>query len=140
MGLEPQHMQTFQVKAPKGAYRPATCEEVECQMYAKGWKMQLDLQSGLGQKQAYYIKHQSGRSFTHEVLESGLVELTFKGGQPCFQEHQLRTDLPESFIVKGGDSRGNPLRVPTRVHKRPETWLEEFAANQDRIAAVHERG
>jgi hypothetical protein len=140
MPVEPQHMQTFQVRAPAGAYRLGTCEEAECEHYARGWKMQIDLQSELGQKQAYYIKHQSGRSFTHEVLPSGLVELVFKGGQPCFREHKIRNDVPDTFLVKGGDARGNPLKTPTRVHKRPEFWVEEFAQNQARIAEVHQRG
>jgi hypothetical protein len=28
----------------------------------------------------------------------------------------------------------------TRVHKRPEYWVEEFAENQDRLATRIERG
>src|SRR3546814_9780095 len=43
------------------------------------------------------------------------------------------------FRVKGGDRRGNPLRTPTRVHKKPEYWLEEFQENQDRLSRSEER-
>lgn len=134
-------MQTFQVKAPKSTHtRAATCEEVECQQYARGWRMQIDLNTDLGQRQAHYIKHQSGRSYKVTDQKDGMVTLEFRGGQPCFQEHRVRNDLPEKFLVRGGDYRGNPLRTPTRVHKKPEFWLEEFQENQDRIKTIHERG
>lgn len=133
--------QTFQVKAPKGAFRSASCEEVECQHSVKGWKMVLDLSSELGLKQAHYIKHQSGRKYTVEgQTPEGMVTLLFPGNQPCFQEHKVRTDLPETFLVKGGDFRGNPLKTATRVHKRAEFWVEEFQTNQDRIARAIEKG
>lgn len=136
-----QNYQTFQIAAPKSTHtRKATCEEVECAQYARGWKMKLDLATELGQRQAHYIKYQSGRSFTHEALPEGLVELTFRSGQPCFQEHRVRTDLPEVFRVKGGDFRGNPLKTPTRVHKKPEFWVEEFALNQQKIADAIQKG
>ncbi len=134
-------MQTFQVVAPISTHtRKATCEEVECEQYARGWRMKLDLQSDLGQKQAYYIKHHSGRSYKVIGQQDGLVELEFKGGQPCFQEHRVRIDRPEIYRVKGGDYRGNPLRTPVRTHKKPEYWVEEFAENQDRLKTQIERG
>ncbi len=123
-----------------GGRRKASCEEVECAMYAAGWKMVIDLGTDLGQKQAHYIKHQSGRSYKVEKNVDGVVTLIFAANQPCFNEHTVATDLPEVFLVKGGDRRGNPLRTPTRVHKKPEFWLEEFAENQDRIATAREKG
>lgn len=139
--LPARNMQTFQVVAPKSTHtRKATCEEVECAQYGRGWRMKLDLNSDLGQQQAYYIKHHSGRSYKVVGQENGLVELEFKDGQPCFQEHRVRNDLPEVYRVKGGDYRGNPLKTPTRVHKKPEFWVEEFALNQERIADVQRQG
>lgn len=136
-----QHMQTFQISAPVSTHtRKASCEEVECAQYARGWRIRLDLNTELGQKQAYYIKHHSGRSYTVVSQVEGLVELEFKGGQPCFQEHRVRTDRPEIYRVKGGDFRGNPLRTPVRTHKKPEFWVEEFAENQDRIRSAIEKG
>lgn len=139
--LDPQHFQTFQVTAPISTHtRVATCEEVECDMYLRGWGMKLDLQTELGQKQAYYIKHQSGRSYRVVRQADGLVELEFAANQPCFKEHRVRTDRPEIYRVKGGDHRGNPLKTLTRVHKRPEFWVEEFAEHQDKINRVIEKG
>ena len=134
-------MQTFQVVAPKSTHtRQVTCEEAECRAYRNGWRMKLDLQTELGQKQAYYIKHSAGRSYKVIAQRDGLVELEFSANQPCFAEHRVRTDLPEIYRVKGGDYRGNPLKTVTRVHKKPEFWVEEFAENQDRLKTRIERG
>lgn len=140
-GLGPEAYQTFQIHAPKETHTvPATCEEVECDQYAKGWMMKLDLGTDLGQKQAYYIKHHSGRAYEVTNQRDGLVTLTFRGGQPCFREHRRDIERDPLFRVKGGDKRGNPLRIPTRTHKKPEFWVEEFAENQDRIATAQQKG
>lgn len=134
-------MQTFQVVAPKSTHtRVGTCEEVECRAYKNGWQMKIDLGTELGQRQARYIKHDSGRAYKVIDQRDGLVTLEFSGGQPCFAEHRVRLERPEIYRVKGGDFRGNPLKIPTRVHKKPEFWVEEFAENQDRIAKAIERG
>lgn len=136
-----QAMQTFQILAPKSTHtRVISCEEAECRAYANGWRVTVDLGTELGQKQAFYIKNHSGRSYRKVSVSGTMVELEFAGGQPCFTEHRVRNDLPEVFRVKGGDYRGNPLKTPTRVHKRPEFWVEEFAENQDRLKTRFERG
>jgi len=134
-------MQTFQISAPVSTHtRKATCEEVECAQFLRGWRMKIDLGTELGQKQAYYIKHHSGRAYKVIGQHDGLVELEFSGNQPCFAEHRVRIDRPEIYRVKGGDFRGNPLRTPVRTHKKPEYWVEEFAENQDRLKTRIERG
>lgn len=133
--------QTFQIVAPKDTHTvPATCEEVECVHYLRGWMMKIDLGTELGKRQAHYIKYSSGRAFTWENLGDGLVTLTFRSGQKCFQEHRKAIERDPVFRVKGGDKRGNPLRVPTRVHTKPEFWVEEFAENQQKIADAVEKG
>lgn len=136
-------MQTFQVTSPVSTHtREATCEEVECAQYARGWRMKIDLGTELGQRQAYYIKHQSGRSYRKVGYVEGarLVELEFAANQPCFAQHRVPIGRPEIYRVKGGDHRGNPLRTPVRTHKKPEFWVEEFAENQDRLKTQIERG
>jgi hypothetical protein len=138
---EPQNYRTFQVTAPIATHtRIASCEEVECPQYARGWKMTIDLNTDLGQKQAHYIKNLAGRSYKKTSAVGGLVELEFAANQPCFGEHRVRLDRPEIYRVKGGDFRGNPLRTPTRVHKKAEFWVEEFQINQDRLKTAEERG
>ena len=134
-------MQTFQVVAPKETHtRPASCEEVECAQYERGWRMKIDLQTELGQKQAYYIKHQSGRKYKVIGQQDGLVTLEFAANQPCFGEHRVSLQRPEIYRVKGGDFRGNPLRTPVRTHKKAEYWVEEFSEHQDRLNTQMERG
>lgn len=135
-------MQTFQIAAPtKTHFRPASCEEVECPNYLRGWRMRIDLNTELGQKQAYYIKHHAGRSYKVTGQADGVVDLEFAPNQPCFDQHKVRrNDIPELYRVKGGDHRGNPLRTLTRTHKSPETWVEEFQENQDRLKRAKEKG
>ena len=139
--MDSRHYQTFQITVPKETHtRKGTCEEAECRAYLNGWRMKLDLQTELGQKQAYYIKHHSGRAYKIVSQGDGLVELEFAASQPCFSEHRVRIDRPEVYRVKGGDHRGNPLGTPTRTITRPELWVEEFAENQDRIKNAIEKG
>lgn len=139
--LGAESFQTFQIVAPKDTHTvPATCEEVECEQYARGWMMKIDLGTDLGQRQAHYIKHSSGRAYEVTSQQDGLVTLTFRSGQPCFQEHRKAIERDPVFRVKGGDKRGNPLRLPTRVHKKPEFWVEEFAENQQTIADAVKEG
>lgn len=140
-GLGSEAYQTFQIVAPKETHTvPATCEDVECDHYARGWQMKIDLGTDLGQKQAYYIKHHSGRAYKVIDLMDGLATYEFRSGQKCFTEHRQKIERDPVFRVKGGDKRGNPLRVPTRTHKKPEFWVEEFAENQDRLATAQEKG
>lgn len=139
--LGAEHMQTFAIEAPKAThFRPATCGEVSCDMAERGWTMKLDLTTELGQRQARYIKYQSGRRYEIVDQHDGLVELRFPGGQECFKQHQVRTDRPERYLVKGGDHRGNPRGQLTRVHKKPEFWVEEFQENSSRLNQLKERG
>lgn len=134
-------MQTFAVSAPAATHtRKASCEEVECRAYENGWRMTIDLNTDLGQRQARYIRDHAGRSYKKISAVDGLVELEFAPSQPCFAEHRVPNGRPETFLVKGGDHRGNPLKTVTRVHKKPEFWLEEFQENQDRLKTRIERG
>lgn len=134
-------MQRYEILAPKNTHwRRATCEEVACEAAERGWRMVLDLTTDLGQRQARYIKHHSGRHY--EVLDqsNGLVTLIFRGGQECFSEHKVRTDRPEVYRVRPGDFRGDPRGRPARVHTKPEHWIEDFQENTARLTQLAERG
>lgn len=136
-----ENMKTYGIEAPVSTHwRNATCEEVECPQHTKGWYMDIDLSTQLGQQQASYIKHNSGRYFTWEKLPENLVRLTFPAGQNCFQQHKARLDREERYVVKGGDFRGNPRGTPTRVHTKPELWVEDFQENQEAILDIHRKG
>ena len=141
--IGPEAYQTFQVTAPLSTHwqeRPCDGKGVDCDAAERGWKMVIDLNTSLGREQARYIKQQSGRKYEIAEQKDGVVTLVFPGGQPCFARHRVRIDRPETYLVRGGDFRGNPTGRKTRVHTKPEHWVEEFALNQDRIAEARKKG
>jgi hypothetical protein len=139
--MRPQDYTTYRIISPRRThFGPATCEDVECDAYVKGWSSLIDEATELGQKQAHYIRTNSGRSFTESRTPAGLTEFIFRPGQPCFRQHVYRNELPAIFRVEGGDFRGNPLRIQPVTHTRPEFWVEDFQEHQDKVKTVLERG
>lgn len=168
--LPVEEMKSYDIHAPLGSHwRPANCEEVECEAYRNGWITIIDerhlpergdeelahlepeartaahvkaLRRMVDQAQAraYYIRHLSGRNFLESVDEAtGKTVFDFAPGQECFSPHKVRIDKPEIYVVRGGDFRGNPTG-DRRVHDRPEDWVEDFALHQDQVAAQQDRG
>jgi len=134
---------TYAIRSPLAThFRPATCAEVECQAYAKGWKTIVDERIDLGRRQAYYIRKESGRRFFEHRGEAGLTCFDFEAGQRCFRsgEHRVSLRRPENFVVLGGDWRGNPLGSPSVKHVKPEFWIEDFQDHQTRLRDARERG
>ncbi len=134
--------QTFRIDVPDTHWRKATCEECGCAAYENGWVTAVDERTERGMAQAYYIRRQSGRSFTEERQKSGLTEFTFPRGQPCFSRgsHRIRIDRPEHFLRVGGDWRGNPYRVPTYRHANAMDWAENLMESIDDMERVRQRG
>ncbi|MFD9618502.1 hypothetical protein ACFWB2_14700 [Streptomyces virginiae] len=131
---------TYAISRPKATHwRAASCEEVGCRLLERGFKTAVDESTQLGQRQAHYIRRESGRKYTEARREDGLTEFVFASGQPCFKEHKLPLDRQELFYVRGGDARGNPSGQ-VRRHSRPEDWVEDMAINQDRLRSAIERG
>lgn len=144
--LLPAHAyKTYQIAAPRSThFRRATCAEVGCINHANGFKVPVDETTELGQRQAYYIRHDRTRSYTEyrgEVAgETGLTVFQFPAGTVCFAQHQMRLDRPELFLVRLGDHRGNPTGERPYQHSRPELWVEDFAEHQQKLADHQERG
>lgn len=138
--LPASQMQTYSVIAPKDTHwRQATCEEANCVHYQTGWRNIVDERTQLGQAQAHFVRKESRRSFTEERGEDGLTTFSFSAGQPCFTRHQIKLDRQELYLVRGGDSRGNPTGF-RRQHTRPLDWVEDMQENQDRLRSAIERG
>ena len=135
---------TFQIISPLSTHwRPATCEEADCQSFLNGWKSAIDESTELGQKQAYYIRKQCGRKFAESREEQpGLTVFTFEAGQRCFSsgQHKVPLGRPEHYLVKGGDWRGDPSGLGTRKHSKPEHWVDEMQEGFDKLRTAHERG
>src|SRR4051812_46531016 len=108
-------------------WRDATCQEVECDNYARGFQVTADVSTELGRKQANYIRLHSGRHFTATQL-ADLVTFTFPAGQVCFAKHRVQLERMPRLYVRGGDHRsdlGTRRRVLT-----PQQWTEDFGEHQ----------
>lgn len=138
--LPPRANVTYQLHAPvRTHWRKATCEEFGCLAHHNGWRVRLE---GLPPEQVHAART-SGRRFTELRVAEGETYLVFEAGQPCFRAsgHRVRVGRPEIYVVRGGDYRrylGDHRRFEGR--DAPAHWVEHFAENQDRVAAVVARG
>ena len=115
-----------------------------CEAFLNGWVTVVDIGSDLENA----LLH-SGRPYTTSPYEDELESLirqrvyTFAPGTPCFRASQhrstVRPDVPQLFVVRGGDWRGNPTGE-RRVHQRPEDWVEDFAEHTQQLADRIEKG
>ena len=132
-------MQSYELRAPITTHRrSATCAEVECAGWARGWQSVIDVSTVLGQQQARYIRMHSGRAFTASGL-GDLITFVFAPGQQCFDRHTTTLEREPFLIVRGGDWRGNPTGF-TRTHVRLTDWVDDFATHQLQIAEQIEKG
>lgn len=133
-----QDYKTYQILSPLSTHwRPATCAEVNCPDYLKGWRLRLE---GLPPEMAHAART-CGRKFTELSVGENENWLVFEAGQPCFRasEHRALLDKQEIFVARDGDWRGNPSGN-VRRHVRPEDWQEDFAEHQDRLAQRIQQG
>lgn len=133
-----QDYKTYQIVAPLSTHwRPATCAEIDCPDYTKGWKLRVE---GLSPEMLHAAKT-SGRKYTELDVTESEHWLIFEAGQPCFRArtHRKLLGKQEIFIARDGDFRGNPTGN-VRRHTKPEFWLEEFQENQENIARRIQQG
>lgn len=134
--------ETFQIATPRGPeyQRAATCEEVQCEHWLNGWVTRVPADSDL----EYLIrKERSRRPWTLEQRDESTVSFTYGAGTPCFRASthrvNVRPDLPQLFVVRGGDWRGNPTGA-RRVHQRPDDWVENLQESTESLRETIERG
>jgi hypothetical protein len=140
--MRPDEMKSYRIIAPyETHFRPATCEEVNCPRYFGLWKVVCDVGTIIGLARAKYLAYQAGRKFEiHREIGSNIVEFIFPPGQRCFEQHRVRIDRPEHFVVADGDWRGNPRGTQPRIHTRAADWVDDFANHQDRLITLLQRG
>lgn len=131
---------TYKISSPITThYRAASCEEVDCEAWKRGWTTRVPFGGDLAD---YVTSGKHGRRY-REVTGLGEAERTFMfyAGQACFQsgEHRVSLERPALYVVRDGDWRGNPTGH-SRLHARPEDWVEDFALHQQGIADRVERG
>lgn len=151
-GLPVQAMQTYEIIAPvETHFRSATCQEVDCADYQKGWATIVDESDpDRGQMQAHYIRRESKRSFRElrseqaaiefpqlSHLGPGLTVFIFAANQQCFTAHQTRIDRPEFFTVSAGDWRA---RLSPKQQMRPDNWTEHMNEGLYKLQRIVERG
>jgi hypothetical protein len=142
--IEPLHpptaYKTYGVARPLPShFRPATCREVDCGAWLRGWQTIVDVSTDLGARQANYIRMHSGRSYT--CTEAGtLVTFTFPAGQRCFGAHRLPLERPPLFTLVDGDWRGNPTGRAPVVFGDARGFVDDFGEHQQRLADRVKRG
>lgn len=130
---------TYAVVSPLSTHwRPATCAEVDCPHYLKGWRTRVETLT----PDLLHAAKTSGRRYTVQQVADGETYLVFPAGQSCFavSRHRMQAGRPPLFVVRDGDYRGNPRGTKTRVHMSPDNWLDDFATHQQAIADEIEKG
>lgn len=138
----PEHYKSYSMRAPfRSHWRPATCEEYECEAFLTGFVTTVDLNTELGQRQYHYLTHDRERSYSMQRVSMTLVKFIYGPGNRCFssQDHRVPVGRPPRLLVVGGDWRGNPRRE-VRVHSRVDDWVDDSRNHQDKIATIVQRG
>lgn len=130
---------TYEMRSPLSThFRPATCAEVGCPHYLHGWQVRVEALA----PELVEAARKSGRRYREQRIAEGETWLVFEAGQPCFKasQHRARIDRPPLYIVRDGDFRGNPRGTKSRLHQRPQDWVEDFATHQQAIADEFKKG
>lgn len=132
---------TFQIAQPLATHwRPASCVEVDCEAYARGWRTTVDVTTDLGREQAEYIRRHCGRRFVEEHPEGSLVAFTFEAGQVCFAAADHRVALDRQQIFRVAPTHQGLVAGDIRTHQRPADWVEDFSTHLDHLRTITERG
>jgi hypothetical protein len=95
-------MQKFRIARPKKTHwRNATCSEVNCKPYQKGFRTIV----GKDTQQAAYIRGHlkiggftCGRPYQEQITADGMAIFTFPAGTECFDSHPVQVGRGDIFI------------------------------------------
>ncbi|HEX7134077.1 MAG TPA: hypothetical protein VF228_15985 [Iamia sp.] len=120
-------------------WRVASCAEVGCGPYERGWSSTFDESTPLGQRQAAYVRHESGRRFVESKTPLGWTQFDFPAGQTCFgsDQHRLQAERPALYLRQGGDWRRRVGAV--RRYDRPDQWADDFHARTTGVSTARSR-
>lgn len=142
----PMHrMRTFELAQPFAThYRVATCAEVECRGYREDMTVTFDLTNAQHVADANWLRNHSGLRYTYTMLDNDRkVQFVIPHGQTCLasrlRPHRVPLERDPFMIVRGGDFRGNPTGE-RRTHTSPESFVDEWATDLDKLNTVRERG
>lgn len=137
--MAPQAYRTYAVVSPLPTHwRKATCAEVDCPHYLKGWGVRVENCT----PDLLHTARTSGRRFREVHVSEGENWLAFEAGQPCFQaaRHVKQIDRPPLFLVRGGDHRTTATGSTTGQQLSADNWVDNFREHQQRIADEIEKG
>ena len=115
--------QAFSARMPLDTHwGPATCEEVDCQFFLKGWRSIVPADTDDERKLRL-----SGRPFTESKLDDGRIAFDFPPGTPClrYRSHRAQLEREANLLHINRETRQvTPMRRPS--------WHERFAETLDR--------
>lgn len=130
MRPNPNHLVNYRMLQPISTHmRFATCEEVDCEPYLHGWRVPLSAMIAEG----YADLKRLGYRFARVELGAGEGYLEFEAGQQCF--NQLHPDRRHRTLV----GRAPLFKRNGYLHSTAESWVDDFATNQDRLITLRER-
>ena len=129
-------------------FRPARCEEVNCDHFNFGWVVAVpsmsdhadfcrSLKFEIFSNPAINIENHQYR-FTETRGVDGLAIFKFAAHQPCFVslEEKLERDSNGQIYNKGGHWKRlerEPRYFIQRIEKEPVQWIEEYAEERYQI-------
>lgn len=131
-GLPAEMMKTHAIIAPMSTHwRRASCEEVQCEAYLKGWGVPT---KGLDEQDIALLRG-CGRKFSEIEIKDGETHFWFEPGQSCLRAstHRTRLDKPEIFVVRDGDWRGNPRGTDPMIMSGADAWADSLHTNLEQI-------
>lgn len=134
--LEVHQMKTYAIRTPLETHtRPATCPQVGCLNYERGWTTKVA--AGSAEERAL-LRACSGaedryqRAFKRVHGNPGFMIYIFEPGTACFliTTHRVPLERPALYVVEHGDWRAKLGRRTVGS----EEWINDFGEHQDRIA------
>lgn len=119
----------YRIRMPFDRWVKTACADAGCDAWRHGWQTHVDEATGLGQRQAAYIRREAGRTFTEQRTGTGITVFTFPPRQRCFAEHRTR---PARLLVAEGG------RV--REHASFADLAEDYTEHVSRLADLAQRG
>ena len=95
------NLKRFRYARPRPTHwRKATCREVACEQYLKGWVTVVPSGSDLED----YVRNQREASFTKEERTAdGMIRFLFPAGQGCFNAHRHITATGKPPVYMSGE-------------------------------------
>lgn len=135
----PADYDTFRLK---GFMRWASCEEVECGAFTKGWHSTV--QAGSDEEDLLKAACRGEvdgyrRAWTSALPEAnGFVRYSFAPGQPCFgiAGHRTQEDREPLYVRAHGDWRA--FLSPGLVYDRADQWADDLHARTTQRAHLRQ--